>query len=118
MTSGLLLLIVRKARFARQVAHTVRLEPGVIELRRLLEELDRRLRRLNLERAAHETLHQFAERLRAVAASRATLQDAAEWYLRYAATRYGIPNDVGVQESLRAELQTVFNRLNERRSAP
>jgi transglutaminase-like putative cysteine protease len=114
LTGGLLFLLVRKIRFVRRVAHVVRLEPALVELRRLLEELDRRLRRLDLERAAHETLHQFAERLRAAAVSHPHLREAAEWYQHYAAARYGRSPDIGDHESLRAELQTVCERLNAR----
>ena len=86
----------------------------MIELRRLLEELDRRLRRMDLERAAHETLHQFSERLRAAAVRHPNLREAAEWYQHYAAARYGMSPDLGGQELLRAELQTVCERLSTR----
>ena len=118
MTGGLLFLAVRKIKFARQPTVFSSLEPAVIELRRLLAELDRRLQRFDLERETHETLHQFAERLRAAASSRPNLRDAAEWYLRYAATRYGQSSfQPELQEVLRTELQTVCARLSERRTA-
>ena len=114
LTGGLLFLIVRQIRFVRRAVQVVRLEPALIELRRLLEELDRRLRRLDLERAAHETLHQFSERLRAAAVRHPNLREAAEWYQHYAAARYGMSPGKEGQESLRAELQTVCERLNAR----
>lgn len=115
LTGGLLFLAVRKMRFTRQPTVSSSLEPAVIELRRLLAELERRLQRLNLEREAHETLHQFAERLRAAASSRPSLRDAAEWYLRYAAMRYGLSSfQPELQEVLRTELQVVCTRLNGR----
>ncbi len=116
ITGGLLFLAVRKLRFARRNKASGPLEPTVIELRRLLEELDRRLKRLDLERATHETLHQFAERLRRAASSHPNLPDAAEWYLRYAATRYGMSLHPVLQELLREELQALCARLSERRT--
>lgn len=118
MTGGLLFLAVRKVKFARRSAESSSLEPAVVELRRLLAELDRRLRRFDLEREAHETLHQFAERLRAAASSRPHLRDAAEWYLGYAAMRYGLPSfPPERQKILQTELQAVCARLNGRRIA-
>ena len=115
MTSGLVFLAVRKMKFTRRPTVSSSLEPAVVELRRLLAELDRRLRRFDLERETHETLHQFAERLRAAASSRPNLRDAAEWYLRYAAMRYGLLSfQPEVQAALRTELQAVCARLNER----
>lgn len=114
LTGGLLFLIVRQIRFVRRVVQVAHLEPALIELRRLLEELDRRLRRMDLERAAHETLHQFAERLRAAAVRHPNLLEAAEWYQHYAAARYGMSPGKEDQESLRAELQTVCEHLSAR----
>ena len=114
LLGGLLFLIVRQIRFVRRAVQVARLEPALIELRRLLEELDRRLRRMDLERSAHETLHQFAERLRAAAVQNPNLRQAAEWYQHYAAARYGMSPDLGGHESLRAELQTVCEHLNAR----
>jgi hypothetical protein len=66
---------------------------------------------LRLERAAHETLHQFAERLRTEADSRPSLSRTVGWYQRYAATRYGeIANDKSRAE-LRDELQSICDEL-------
>lgn len=119
VTGGLLFLAVRKLKFTRQSPASRRLDPSVIELRRLLEELDRRLRRYDLEREPHETLHQFAERLRAAASARPNLKGAAEWYLRYAALRYGLSSHPPeVQNILRTELAAVCARLSERRKSP
>ena len=114
LTGGLLFLIVRQIRFVRRAVQVVRLEPALIELRRLLEELDRRIRRWDLERDAHETLHQFADRLRAAAVRHPNLREAAEWYQHYAAARYGTSSGPAGQESLRAELQTVCEHLKVR----
>lgn len=63
--------------------------PGVIELRKLLAQVERRLMRRQLTRAAAETLNQFAQRLQQAALQEPSLQPVAEWYLEYAATRYG-----------------------------
>lgn len=114
ISGGLLFLVVRQIRFTRKTDPSRPAEPAMIELRRLLDELDRRLRRLNLERAAHETLHQFAQRLRTAAFSRPNLVDAAEWYLRYAATRYGKSLRPENQELLRTNLEVVCTRLSQR----
>lgn len=118
LTGGVLFLIVRQIRFARRAAPVVRIEPALIELRRLLEELDRRLSRLDLERAAHETLHQFSERLQLAAVRHPSLREAADWYQHYAAARYGRSPSPDGQESLRAELQSVCARLSTRSHAP
>ncbi len=116
LIGGALFLIVRQIRFVRRSIQDVRMEPALIELRRLLEELDRRLRRFDLERAAHETLHQFSERLQTESASHPNLRAAAEWYRRYAAARYGVPPSSDCQATLRAELQSVCECLNARRA--
>lgn len=115
MTGGLVFLAIRKFRFTRSVPPFDSREPGVIELQRLLAELDRRLQRLKLEREAHETLHQFAERLRQVASTRSDLREAAEWYLRYAATRYSMALQPEIHEALKTELQAISTRLDTRR---
>ena len=118
ISGGLLFLAVRKLKFARRPTVLSSVEPAMAELRRLLAELDRRLRQFKLERETHETLHQFAERLRAAASSRPNLRDAAEWYLRYAAMRYGLLSyPPELQDVLRTELQTVCARLSGRREA-
>ncbi|MFM9966289.1 MAG: transglutaminase domain-containing protein [Planctomycetaceae bacterium] len=114
LTGGVLFLIVRQVRFGRRAVVVLRSEPALIELRRLLEELDRRLTRLDLERAAHETLHQFSERLHLAAVRSPNLREAAVWYQHYAAARYGMSSSPDDQESLRAELQTVCSRLSSR----
>jgi transglutaminase-like putative cysteine protease len=47
-------------------------------LQPLLQQMDRRLRRIRIERRPNETLHQFALRLRATAGNRSLLDAAAE----------------------------------------
>lgn len=112
ISGGLLFLAVRNLRFPRRTTVSRSIEPAMIEMQRLLAELDQRLRRLNLERKTHETLHQFADRLRVAASSRPILADAAEWYLCYAATRYGTSSfQEEVHEVLRTELVAVCARL-------
>lgn len=114
ISGGLLFLMARQIRFTRKTAPSRPTELAMIELRRLLEELDRRLQRLHLERAAHETLHQFARRLRVAACSRPNLTEAAEWYLRYAAARYGMSIRPEHQELLRTDLKMVCALLSHR----
>jgi hypothetical protein len=111
LIGGFLFLLLRKLPFARQAAADVVFDPALIELRRRLQELDRRLRRWNLERAAHETLHQFAERLRAAAQANPRLSEAAAWYQHYAAVRYGLLPGSDDRETLRRELHAVCERL-------
>ncbi len=111
LTSGILFLFARQIRWRPHLLRPSRIPATLIELHRLLEQLDRCLRRLRLERAAHETLHQFAERLRTEADSRPSLNRAVGWYQRYAATRYGeFPSDKSRNE-LRDELQSIYDEL-------
>lgn len=56
---------------------------------RLLASMDRQLRRHALIRAPHETLHQFATRIRRAAIDRPELNLLASWYVDYARQRYG-----------------------------
>ena len=112
VAGGLLFLAVRNLRFTRRTTASRPIEPALIELQRLLAELDQLLRRLHLERDTHETLHQFADRLRVAASSRPMLADAAEWYLCYAATRYGTPSfQAEAPDVLRTELVAVCAQL-------
>jgi transglutaminase-like putative cysteine protease len=112
LIGGILFLIVRQIRIVRRAIPVVRLDPALIELQRLLEELDRRLLSWDLERATHETLHQFSERLHQAAVRHPNLREAARWYQRYAEARYGMPLDIGNHQVLRDKLQTVCEQLN------
>lgn len=115
LTGGILFLIARKLKIAGKVKRPVRWDPAIVELRGLLEELDRRLRWLRFEREPGETLHQFATRLQVAAATRPNLTEAAEWYRRYAATRYGsLEQAHTAAEALRTDLRRVIERLNHR----
>jgi hypothetical protein len=64
-----------------------------------------------VERAAHETLHHVAERLRAAAQANPRLSEAAAWYQHYAAVRYGLLPGSDDRETLRRELHAVCERL-------
>lgn len=114
MIGGCAFLLVRKVRFRKRVRTTVKTTQAVTDLRRLLAEMDRQLRRLRLERAAHETLHQFAERVRAAAITRPTLTIVGDWYLHYASVRYNGSTPAATNESLRNELQRVKADLDKK----
>lgn len=58
------------------------------QVQRTLTRLDRQLRRRNLARLSHETLHQFALRLREKSSEDAWLGRCADWYITYANARY------------------------------
>jgi protein-glutamine gamma-glutamyltransferase len=62
--------------------------PAVQSLWRLLDRMDRRLRRHGLSRRPNETLHQFADRLETDGTLPEPAKDAAAWYRQYAALRY------------------------------
>lgn len=111
VVGGLLFLAVRNLRFTRRSSHQTPTSAELLELQKLLAEFDRRLRRWQLERDVHETLHQFAHRVRDAAASRPVLRDVAEWYLRYAAARYDSETATDASHTLRTELQSVCARL-------
>lgn len=55
----------------------------------LLARMNREVAKLQLARASHETLHQFADRLARQATEHPALREAAVWYRRYAAVIYG-----------------------------
>jgi hypothetical protein len=60
--------------------------------------MDRRLRKIRLERRRGETLHQFARRLLVEAPSDVDALAIAAWYERFAEVRYGVPDDAAVRE--------------------
>ena len=71
-------------------------DPMEFESRQMLLRVDRRVRKHDLVRAPHETLHQFASRVDSVAELEASsdsevrdfLSRAADWYRAFAASRY------------------------------
>lgn len=81
----LLLAGAARSRSQRAKAATSR---RVARLQRMLARLDRRLRRRNFVRHSHETLHQFALRLRQASREDDRLGRCADWYLQYARLRY------------------------------
>jgi hypothetical protein len=58
------------------------------QMQRALARLERRLRRRNFSRPPHETLHQFAHRLRQTSDGDDWLRRSADWCLLYAQARY------------------------------
>ncbi|WP_372718394.1 transglutaminase family protein [Novipirellula sp.] len=60
---------------------------------KMLRKMDRRMKRLSLTRAAHETMHQFADRIETLDLSsgklkRESVAVTAEWYREFAQARY------------------------------
>ena len=85
----------------------------VADVNRLLNEMDRRILKYGFRREPDETLDHFSERLHEMqdlpdgagsAAGKQFLDDAALWYSRYAAIRYGQPLTEEIIETLRAQL--------------
>lgn len=81
------------------------LDPRRQQLRTLLSAMNQQLQRLALERASHETLHQFAARIEASQANypvamHAALRQAAHWYQRYASTIYSDNHSTAALEPL------------------
>jgi transglutaminase-like putative cysteine protease len=85
-----------------------------LRLHGLLEQLDRRLRRLGLERGPAETLHTFAQRLEESARRRPNLRAAAVWYQHYAEVRYDATLEPTVHDALCAEWAIAWQKLRER----
>ncbi len=72
----------------RRSASPIRpLDPCLIRLQQLLEQMDRRWQKAGLPRRPHETLHQFARRLTSAVPDQAGRQ-AADWYRQFAAIRF------------------------------
>ncbi|MEO1528778.1 MAG: transglutaminase-like domain-containing protein [Planctomycetota bacterium] len=80
------------------IRHRQRLRKGAdpleFESRQMLQRVDRKLKKHDLIRAPHETLHQFASRVDSAAGSetvvdsRDFLERAATWYRSFASARY------------------------------
>lgn len=111
MITGVLFLFFRNVRFRRSPRTAYVATKAVVELRRLLAEMDRRMRRLRLERSAYETLHQFAERLKHEATTKPNLIAVANWYLEYAKLRYGDAPET-LSTKLRSDLQAIKSDLD------
>ena len=78
----------KRDRWRKSAAST---SPEVAALHRLLDQMDARLRKRQLERRTGETLHQFAARIVRDPQARDWHRRAAAWYRLYAASRYGAP---------------------------
>jgi protein-glutamine gamma-glutamyltransferase len=83
------LLIVRRIRRRiRRRKKSRKLEPVVVELQRLLRQIDQRVGRQGFVRRPGETLHHFASYLEKQAQDDSVLLRAVDWYRRYADVRY------------------------------
>jgi len=133
LLAGLLYAAVRMVRRRRAAGAGSRksaaADPHVLVLHRVLAAMDRKVQAAGWRRGPDETLHGFAERIRAdekeslLPSSRATVPPAsapgpaalAGWYLEYAGLRYGGRLDRGRLEQLRQFVQTLPRRVTPRR---
>ncbi len=111
LNGGVLFLIARNIRFTFHRLPVTLMSHTVVELQVLVNELDRKLKRWHLHRAEHETLHQFAARIRQEARSQPALTDVADWYLQYAETRYGPDLGKPARETLQRRLSELVVEL-------
>ena len=79
-------------------------DPTVAVLARLLNQMDRHVKRGGITRPPSETLHQFATRLTAENPGDDSMRQAADWYEAYAVVRYGRPPEEADVEMLRGRL--------------
>ncbi len=111
LSGGVLFLLVRQIPWRRRARTRIVDSATVLDLRLLLEQVESRLRRFQLQRESHETLHRFAERLRSESAARPGLLQVADWYHMYAATRYRDDSTVAETDNLRQQLEAVCQQL-------
>jgi len=84
-----------RQRIEREILRRKDSLPHYQNLHRLINQTDRRLKRLGFERRTDETIRQFANRL---GVADQEIAPFAEWYRRYAEIRYRDPlNDAAVQ---------------------
>jgi protein-glutamine gamma-glutamyltransferase len=82
--------VLRRGRSALARAGRERLDPRVRRWQRLVQRMDRRLKRHGLVRQHAETLNQFAHRLHLLADGQEMwLRSSADWYVAYAHARFG-----------------------------
>ncbi len=93
-------LLRRLARRRRSMRRSER-DPIVIQLHKLLRQVDQRCGKRGLVRAPHETLHQFARRVES-AGGESDDREAAAWYRSFAAVRYGGRADAAAVRGLEA----------------
>lgn len=79
---------LRRFAYRRRQASAIASDPRLREFRRLLQRMDERWRKAGIPRQPWETPHQFAARLISVSKAAEHCQ-AAAWYRRYAALRFG-----------------------------
>lgn len=73
----------------------------VPRFRHLLERMDKHLKNYGIVRPTHQTLHQFARRIRDEAENCPHSERVSEWYREYAEVRYGEPLTEEALEFLR-----------------
>jgi transglutaminase-like putative cysteine protease len=96
----------------RRRRHNRFAEGPLYRLRRALNRVDRRVRRLGFRRQPSETLHAFAHRLATQAENKGTvLPDCISWYRRYAGLRYQ-------RDMAPAEVETLVKLAWVRRQGP
>lgn len=79
-------------------------DPNLQSLRRLLGQMDRRLRKHDLVRGEAETLHQFAERITSDGLPPEVSASLRSWYLEYTSVRFGRASDREAIESLKENM--------------
>jgi len=111
-SAALLVWIVRilwRRRLARRPRRP--LAPMVLSLQKLLRRMDRRLKRVGLEREPAETLDQFGERIRARGGEQGGFRGAAEWYRDYGRCRYGGEATIDDLERLQKIMPRIRRRV-------
>ena len=88
---AVLVLAVRRFQRKRPTAKERPEAAYRVELRALLNEMDRQLQRQGIERAAHETVVRFASRVSQEIPDSEFATAAAHWYRTYARLRFGAP---------------------------
>jgi len=81
-------LFRRRRKTANALHRSRRPDPSVVALHKMLGKMDRKLRASGLRRQLTETLHAFAQRLRACDAGDGAWVQVSDWYLDYAELRY------------------------------
>lgn len=114
----------RHRRSRRSSGSRGRADPTIAALHGLLARMDRRLRAAGVRRSLAETLHAFAERLRAAGSSDIDRNahgdrdwaEISDWYVEYANVRYGRAVRPEHLETLRRRAEAAMGLLRGRRS--
>ena len=107
----LLVRFIRRRARKRRPARTK--DPSIRALHALLATADAGVRKLGLTRETDETLHHFARRISASATPSGDVVPVAEWYVAYAAVRYG----GAIADADIKQLQTTLPRRNGKTAA-